>query len=37
MNESTTRARLPGTAARRFGHVCGFLNSQADGFEQTRV
>ncbi len=32
MNESTTTVRLPGATARRFGHVCGFFNSQEEEY-----
>jgi hypothetical protein len=30
MDESTNTVRLPGAAARRFGHVCGFFHSQEE-------
>jgi hypothetical protein len=32
MDESTTTVRLPGTAARRFGHVCAFFHSQEEEY-----
>src|SRR3954451_22753318 len=32
MNESTTTVRLPGAAARRFGHVCGFFHSREEEY-----
>jgi hypothetical protein len=32
MDESTTTMRLPGAAARRFGHVCGFFRSQEEEY-----
>jgi hypothetical protein len=32
MDESTTTGRLPGAAARRFGHVCGFFHSQEEEY-----
>ena len=32
MDESTTTVRLPGAAARRFGHVCGFFHSQEEEY-----
>jgi hypothetical protein len=32
MDESTTTVRLPGAAARRFGHVCGFFHSREEEY-----
>src|SRR3954447_60500 len=32
MGESTTTVRLPGAAARGFGHVCGFFHSQEEEY-----
>src|SRR3954447_11531763 len=32
MGESTTTVRLPGTEARRFGHVCGFFHSREEEY-----
>ena len=32
MDESTSAVRLPGAAARRFGHVCGFFRSQEEEY-----
>jgi MEDS: MEthanogen/methylotroph, DcmR Sensory domain len=32
MDESTSAVRLPGAAARRFGHVCGFFLSQDEEY-----
>jgi hypothetical protein len=32
MDESTTTMRLPGAAARRFGHACGFFHSQEEEY-----
>jgi MEDS: MEthanogen/methylotroph, DcmR Sensory domain len=32
MDESTSAVRLPGAAARRFGHVCGFFHSQEEEY-----
>ena len=32
MDESTTTVGLPGAAARRFGHVCGFFHSQEEEY-----
>ena len=32
MDESTNTVRLPGAAARRFGHVCGFFHSQEEEY-----
>src|SRR3954465_12630856 len=32
MDESTTTVRLPGAAARRFGHVCGFFHGREEEY-----
>jgi MEDS: MEthanogen/methylotroph, DcmR Sensory domain len=32
MDESTTTVGLPGAAARRFGHVCGFFHSREEEY-----
>jgi hypothetical protein len=32
MDESTSAARVPGAAAGRFGHVCGFFHSQEEEY-----
>jgi hypothetical protein len=32
MDESTSAVRLPGAAARRFGHVCGFFRSREEEY-----
>ena len=32
MDESTSAVRLPGAAARRFGHVCGFFRSHEEEY-----
>ena len=32
MDESSSTVRLPGAAARRFGHVCGFFHSQEEEY-----
>jgi DcmR-like sensory protein len=32
MDETTTTVRLPGAAARRFGHVCGFFHNQEEEY-----
>ena len=32
MDSSTSAVRLPGAAARRFGHVCGFFHSQDEEY-----
>src|SRR5258708_25966907 len=32
MDESTTTVRLPGAAARRFGHVCGFFHNREEEY-----
>jgi hypothetical protein len=32
MDESTSTVRLPGAAAGRFGHVCGFFHSQEEEY-----
>ena len=32
MDESTSAVRLPGAAARRFGHVCGFFHSRDEEY-----
>ena len=32
MDESTTTVRLPGGAARRFGHVCGFFHNREEEY-----
>ena len=32
MDESTSAVRLPGAAARRFGHVCGFFHSREEEY-----
>jgi hypothetical protein len=32
MDESTTRVRLPGAAARRFGHVCAFFHNREEEY-----
>ena len=32
MDESTSTVRLPGAAARRFGHICGFFHSQEEEY-----
>src|SRR5712672_2960236 len=32
MDESTTTVRLPGAAARRFGHVCAFFHNRKEEY-----
>ena len=32
MDESTSTVRLPGAAARRFGHVCGFFHDREEEY-----
>ena len=32
MDESTTTVRLPGAAARRFGHVCAFFHNRDEEY-----